>query len=197
MNCHARCRRDPVVQDPRRPDETRLVRAAVARGRAHGGSAHAAGRRLSARGVPAFGGFETGGLGQEQARRPNRALPRHSARARAAHQLAGALRRPLARAVRPARKATEGDGSMTDSAKSTQSIVEERLMPHSPEKVWRALTQSALIAQWLMQNYFKPETGHRFTFRAQPQPGWTGIVNCEVTVVEPLRRLVYTWGDGT
>ena len=86
---------------------------------------------------------------------------------------------------------------MTDSAKPTQSIVEERLMPHPPEKVWRALTQSALIAQWLMQNDFKPEIGHRFTFRAQPQPGWAGIVNCEVKVVEPLRRLVYTWGDGT
>ena len=33
---------------------------------------------------------------------------------------------------------------MTDTAASTQSIVEERLMPHPPEKVWRALTQSAL-----------------------------------------------------
>jgi uncharacterized protein YndB with AHSA1/START domain len=59
---------------------------------------------------------------------------------------------------------------MTDSAASTQSIVEERLMPHPPEKVWRALTQPALIAQWLMQNDFKPEVGHRFTFRAKPQP---------------------------
>ena len=68
---------------------------------------------------------------------------------------------------------------MTDSAASTQSIVEERLMPHPPEKVWRALTQPALIAQWLMQNDFKPEVGHRFTFRAKPQPGWTGVTNCE------------------
>ena len=86
---------------------------------------------------------------------------------------------------------------MTDSAASTQSIVEERLMPHPPEKVWRALTQPALIAQWLMQNDFKPEVGHRFTFRAKPQPGQPGVTNCEVKIVEPLRRLVYTWGDGT
>jgi uncharacterized protein YndB with AHSA1/START domain len=86
---------------------------------------------------------------------------------------------------------------MTDTGASTQSIVEERLMPHPPEKVWRALTQPALIAQWLMQNDFKPEVGHRFTFRAKPQPGWTGVTNCEVKIVEPLRRLVYTWGDGT
>lgn len=86
---------------------------------------------------------------------------------------------------------------MTDAAESVRSVVEERLMPHRPEKVWRALTQSALIAQWLMQNDFKPEVGHRFTFRAQPQPGWTGITNCEVKIIEPLHRLVYTWGDGT
>lgn len=86
---------------------------------------------------------------------------------------------------------------MTDTAASTQSIVEERLMPHPPEKVWRALTQSALLAQWLMPNDFKPEVGHRFAFRSQPQPGWTGVTNCEVKIVEPLRRLVCTWGDGS
>ena len=82
---------------------------------------------------------------------------------------------------------------MTD----TQSIVEERVMPHPPEKIWRALTQSTLIGHWLMDNDFKPEVGHRFTLRSQPQPGWNGTMNCEVKTVEPLRRLVYTWGDGT
>ena len=86
---------------------------------------------------------------------------------------------------------------MIDAAETTKSVVEERLMPHPPEKVWRALTQSALIAHWLMENDFKPEVGHRFTFRSKPQPGWTGITHCEVKVIEPPRRLVYTWGDGT
>jgi len=83
------------------------------------------------------------------------------------------------------------------ASESTQSIVEERVMPHPPEKVWRALTQSALMAQWLMPNDFKPEVGHRFAFRAQPQPGWSGVTNCEVRELDPPRRLVYTWGDGT
>ena len=78
-----------------------------------------------------------------------------------------------------------------------KSIVEERLMPHPPEKVWRALTQSALIAHWLMPNDFRAEVGHRFAFRAEPQPGWSGITNCEVTAVEPQRLLAYSWGDGT
>ena len=48
-----------------------------------------------------------------------------------------------------------------------------------------------------MPNDFKPEVGHRFAFRSQPQPGWTGVTNCEVKIVEPLRRLVCTWGDGS
>ena len=79
----------------------------------------------------------------------------------------------------------------------TKSIVVERTMPHPPEKVWRALTQAELIAEWLMQNDFKPIVGHRFQFRAKPVPGWSGITNCEVLEVHAPKRLVYRWGDGT
>jgi uncharacterized protein YndB with AHSA1/START domain len=46
--------------------------------------------------------------------------------------------------------------------------------------VWRAPTQSALIAEWLMQNDFEPKVGHHFIFRAAPAPGWTGVTHCEV-----------------
>jgi uncharacterized protein YndB with AHSA1/START domain len=66
-------------------------------------------------------------------------------------------------------------------------------MPHSPEKVWRALTEGSLIEQWLMKNDFKPEVGHRFNFRSTPVPGWDGIINSEVLVVEPNSRLSYRW----
>ncbi|NVB85084.1 MAG: SRPBCC domain-containing protein [Kofleriaceae bacterium] len=79
----------------------------------------------------------------------------------------------------------------------TKSIVVERLVPHRAEKVWRALTHSDLIARWLMQNDFQPERGHKFKFRAQPVAGWSGVTNCEVLEIEPQRRLVYSWGDGT
>lgn len=79
----------------------------------------------------------------------------------------------------------------------TRSIVVERLMAQPPEKIWRALTEPALVADWLMQNDFKPEVGHRFTFRAQPIPGWSGVTNCQVLALEPPTRLVYSWGDGT
>lgn len=79
----------------------------------------------------------------------------------------------------------------------TKSIVVERLMAQPAEKIWRALTEQPLIADWLMENTFKPEVGRRFTFRASPVAGWSGLTNCEVLAVEPPHRLVYSWGDGT
>ncbi|MBX6324114.1 MAG: SRPBCC domain-containing protein [Rhodospirillaceae bacterium] len=83
------------------------------------------------------------------------------------------------------------------TAAPTRSLVVERHMPHPPEKVWRALTRSHLIAEWLMENDFVARVGHRFTFRARPLPGWSGIVNCEVVTVVPPHTLAYRWGDGT
>jgi uncharacterized protein YndB with AHSA1/START domain len=76
----------------------------------------------------------------------------------------------------------------------TRSIVVERTVRHPPAKVWRALTTSGLIAEWLMQNDFQPIVGHRFNFHAKPIPGmWNGTTDCEVLTVEPERRLAYTW----
>ena len=70
----------------------------------------------------------------------------------------------------------------------------EMVYPHPPERVWRALTDSAELSQWLMANDFQPRLGNKFQFRAKPQPGWRGIVDCEVTEIDEPRRLSYTWG---
>ena len=72
----------------------------------------------------------------------------------------------------------------------------EATYPHPPERVWRALTEPAALAQWLMENDFEPRLGHQFTFRTKPAPGFDGIVHCEVTELEPPRRLAYTWKGG-
>lgn len=72
----------------------------------------------------------------------------------------------------------------------------ERVFPQPPERVWRALTDRRAIAAWLMDNDFEPVVGHRFTFRAKPQPGWDGVTYCEVIEVDPPRRLAYTWRGG-
>ena len=81
---------------------------------------------------------------------------------------------------------------MTNIA-TTRSLVIEREMPYPPEKLWRALTEGPLIAEWLMTNDFQPVVGHRFTFRAAPVPRWNGIIESEVLIVEPNSRLSYGW----
>jgi uncharacterized protein YndB with AHSA1/START domain len=81
-------------------------------------------------------------------------------------------------------------------AESPGTLVVERVFPHSTEKLWRALTESPLLAQWMMNNDFALEVGRKFQFRADPMPNWNGVVDCEVLVVDPLRRLSYSWGVG-
>ncbi|HEY5381314.1 MAG TPA: SRPBCC domain-containing protein [Acidobacteriaceae bacterium] len=83
---------------------------------------------------------------------------------------------------------------MTTSDASTRSVIVEREFAHPPEKVWRALTESSLIEQWLMKNDFQPVTGHSFQLRMEPVPNWNGVVDCRVLDVEPRKTLSYTWG---
>ena len=74
---------------------------------------------------------------------------------------------------------------------ATRSIVVERVMPHAPEKIWRALTTTDLIAAWLMRNDFQPVVGHRFNFWSKPVAGWNGVADCEVLLCEPFTRLAW------
>ena len=70
-------------------------------------------------------------------------------------------------------------------------------LPHPPEKVWRALTEPALVSEWLLPVLDLPLTpGGAFTYRTQAQPGWDGTVRCQVLEVEQYRRLSYTWVVG-
>lgn len=78
---------------------------------------------------------------------------------------------------------------MTTTDTEVQTVTVERAIGHPPEKLWRALTQPHLIAEWLMQNDFSPETGHRFQLRGE----WGGVLDCEVLEVEPYETLSYTW----
>jgi uncharacterized protein YndB with AHSA1/START domain len=83
---------------------------------------------------------------------------------------------------------------MSNPAAELLSVVVERELPHPPEKIWRALTQPHLIAEWLMQNDFAPVVGHQFSLRMDPQPNWNGVIDCRVLVVEPDKTLSYAWG---
>jgi len=85
---------------------------------------------------------------------------------------------------------------MNETSAETLSVVVEREIPHPPEKIWRALTQPHLIEEWLMKNDFNPVVGHRFQLQIDPQPNWSGVVDCQVLVVEPNKTLSYTWNAG-
>ena len=82
---------------------------------------------------------------------------------------------------------------MTTAA--TRSLVIEKELSHPPEKIWRALTQGPLIKEWLMENDFQPVVGHKFSFRSTPTPHWNGVVDSEVLVVEPDKKLSYSWSS--
>lgn len=69
-----------------------------------------------------------------------------------------------------------------------RTVTVERDFPFAPDKVWRALTQPHLIAEWIMKNDFRAEAGQPFTLTGD----W-GSVQGKVLTVEPFRSLSYRW----
>lgn len=83
------------------------------------------------------------------------------------------------------------------AASQTDTIAFEFELRHPPEKVWRALTEPALLAEWLLPVFeLKLEPGAAFMFKAQPYPHWDGTVNCRLLTIEEHRKLSYTWTVG-
>ncbi len=81
----------------------------------------------------------------------------------------------------------------------TKSIQREILIPQPREQVWRALTDSATLAEWMFPNDFEPRVGHQFTFHVPPHPkiNFDGlVVRCEVLECEPPSWLAFSWSAG-
>ena len=75
-----------------------------------------------------------------------------------------------------------------------ESLSFEFDLRHPPEKVWRALTDPELLAEWLLPVIgLELEPGAAFMFKTRPYPGWDGTVNCRFLEIEPQRKLSYTW----
>jgi len=70
----------------------------------------------------------------------------------------------------------------------TSRVVVERDFACPPARLWRALTEPHLIAEWLMRSDFAPVPGREFHFGAD----W-GDVACQVLSVEPPLSLAYHW----
>jgi uncharacterized protein YndB with AHSA1/START domain len=79
-----------------------------------------------------------------------------------------------------------------------RDIIHTWFLPHPPQEVWKFLTDSDLLSQWLMENDLKPIVGHKFQFRAKPKYkiGFDGIIFCEVLEAVPDRRISYSWKGG-
>jgi uncharacterized protein YndB with AHSA1/START domain len=74
----------------------------------------------------------------------------------------------------------------------------EELLPFPIEAVWTELTDAAAISDWLMATTdFELAVGCRFRLKTEDL-STTGWVQAEVLVVEPPRRMVWSWsaGDG-
>jgi uncharacterized protein YndB with AHSA1/START domain len=85
----------------------------------------------------------------------------------------------------------------TTARSQTESIAFEFDLQHPPEKVWRALTDPELLAEWLLPVVgLTLEPGAAFTFKREPLPGWDGIVNCRILEIVGQRKLSYTWVVG-
>lgn len=81
----------------------------------------------------------------------------------------------------------------------TGVIRKELLIPQPRETVWRAIADSAALAEWMFPNDFEARVGHRFTFRVpgNPKVNFEGlVVRCEVLECDPPGVLVFSWSAG-
>jgi uncharacterized protein YndB with AHSA1/START domain len=79
----------------------------------------------------------------------------------------------------------------------TESVSLEFDLQHPPQKVWRALTDPVLLAEWLLPVLgLKVEPGAAFTFQAPPQPGWDGTVQCRLLEIDAQKKLSWAWVVG-
>ncbi|MCF0074239.1 SRPBCC domain-containing protein [Dyadobacter sp. CY261] len=80
----------------------------------------------------------------------------------------------------------------------TKIIKHQFSFSHPVETVWEYLTNSELLASWLMKNDFKPAIGHEFQFRTGPIAplNFDGIIYCKVLDIVPLKHLSYSWNSG-
>lgn len=64
--------------------------------------------------------------------------------------------------------------------------------PASPDAVWRALTDPDLVRAWYMEvEGLELRVGAAFVLRDPAARGWSGVLHCQVTEIDPERRFAY------
>lgn len=69
-----------------------------------------------------------------------------------------------------------------------RTVVVEREIAHPPHRIWRALTQPHLMAEWLMKTDFAPEVDREFRLETS-----FGGIACKVLSIEEGVSLSYSW----
>ena len=85
----------------------------------------------------------------------------------------------------------------TTAPSQGESLSFEFDLHHAPPKVWRALTDRALLTEWLLPVVeFELEPGAAFKLKTEPRPGWDGVVNGRLLEIETHRKLSWSWVVG-
>lgn len=75
-----------------------------------------------------------------------------------------------------------------------QPFVIERIYNAPVERVWKAITDKDDMKQWYFDlREFKPAVGFSFEFYGKGSTGQTMKHLCQVTEVQPLKKLAYSW----
>lgn len=75
-----------------------------------------------------------------------------------------------------------------------QPITLERVFNAPVSKVWSAITDSDEMKNWYFDlPGFRAEVGYQFKFTGGPDDGKQYLHLCEITEVEPEKKLTYSW----
>lgn len=86
-----------------------------------------------------------------------------------------------------------GEGTLERTEDGRWRLRFERMLRHSPDKVWRALTEEEHLAAWFpttMEGEQRAGAPLRFRFRGEEYPPSEG----EMIEFDPPRSLEFTWG---
>ena len=73
-------------------------------------------------------------------------------------------------------------------------IIVEQVLNASPEKIWKALTDANEMRNWYFDlAEFRAEKGFKFQFMGGPEDVVQYLHLCEVTEVNPGKKLAYSW----
>ena len=86
-------------------------------------------------------------------------------------------------------------GTKITDQEGRESIEFSFELRHTPQKVWRALTDPVLLSEWLLPIVeLKLERGAAFRLQSPPSsPGWDGAVDCQLLELEPMQKIAYAW----